>query len=108
MKCSKCSFNNPVGSKYCQHCGTRLHVQAGKVARVNGSENRTKDGVRSQGVTVIPLAKKHRDISGKIMPQISITPHEDGTWFCPLCGDKNAELICKSCYFERMEKVSSR
>lgn len=108
MKCSKCSFNNPVGSKYCQHCGTRLHVRVGKVARVNTSDNRMINGVRSQEVAVIPLTKKDRDISGKIIPRISITPREDGTWFCPLCGDKNTGFSCKSCKFERVEKANSK
>lgn len=99
---------NPVGSKYCQHCGTSLHVKVGKVARVNNCTNKTKEVVRSKDVAVIPLTKRQRNISGRVIPRMIITPHEDGTWFCPLCGDKNTGLGCKSCGFEVVEKAVSR
>lgn len=105
MKCGKCGFSNSEGSRYCQQCGTRLFVRRVNIAREHVSETRTIEGVRAQGVAITPLAMKHRNTSGRIMPRISITPHEDGTWFCPLCGDKNSEEICKNCEFESQEKV---
>nr|WP_294493047.1 hypothetical protein [uncultured Anaerosporobacter sp.] len=105
MKCGKCSFVNSEGSRYCQHCGTRLFVSRGKIGREHVNETRTIEGVRAHGVVVTPLAKRNVNTSGRIMPQITIIPHEDGTWFCPLCGDKNTELSCKSCDFERYEKA---
>lgn len=108
MKCGKCSFSNSQGSRYCQHCGTRLYVRSGRIAREHVSETRTVEGVRAQGIAIAPLAKRHRNTSDRIMPQISITPHKDGTWFCPLCGDKNSEISCKSCDFERLEKVDTK
>ena len=34
-------------------------------------------------------------------PRIVINPLEDGTWYCPLCGDKNCrQTICKGCGFD--------
>ena len=105
MKCGKCSFSNAQGSRYCQQCGTRLFVRKGKIVREHDSETRTIEGVRAQGVAVTPLAKRHRNTSGGIIPRITIIPHEDGTWFCPLCGDKNSEESCKNCEFESQEKV---
>ena len=105
MKCGKCSFSNLAGSRYCQHCGTRLYVRRGKITREQVNETRTIEGVRAHVVSATPLAKRYRNTSGSIMPRIPITPQEDGTWFCPLCGDENTMFECNSCDFERLEKV---
>lgn len=109
MQCSKCSYENPVNSKYCQQCGTKLKVKKSVFSRENISNTGTIAGAGAKGVSVAPLAYRKGQESGNDMGQssqpsqvqIPVTPLEDGTWYCPLCGDKNKGQSCRGCGFER-------
>ena len=43
------------------------------------------------------LGESHRNPK---YPCIKIVPLDDGTWYCPLCGEKNTGSFCKGCGFE--------
>ena len=100
MKCN-CGFINQEGSKYCQHCGTKLRKKESMFSRDNISSTGTIAGAGAKGVSVAPLAYKNGIEDRKVAPRITITPLEDGTWFCPLCGEKNTGNGCRGCDFTR-------
>lgn len=107
LKCTICSYENPEQSKYCQHCGTELKRRH-KFGL--GNESRTIAGTGARGSSIAPLgglaveSQAAEMAAGKIknkFPRIIIKPLEDGTWYCPLCGDKNiGQNICKGCGFD--------
>lgn len=105
--CKSCNYENPEQSKYCQHCGTTLT----KKHRFSlGNESRTIAGTGTRGISIAPLgglavekqaAEMATEQIKKKFPRIVVKPLEDGTWYCPLCGDKNKrQNICKGCGFE--------
>ncbi|WP_455716860.1 hypothetical protein [Anaerosporobacter sp.] len=101
MECNNCRFENQEESNYCQHCGIRLTSKKSMFSRDNISATGTIAGAGAKGVSVAPLAYKNGTEAGKSAPRIVITPHEDGTWFCPLCGEKNTGYSCRGCEFAR-------
>lgn len=104
--CTKCNFKNPQGSIYCQHCGNKLKKKAFFSTDANQSKKIFFAGMGNKGSSIAPLggmaiqnqAKQFSDYKQKkSFPKIKIIPLEDGSWYCPLCGDKNKERFCKGC-----------
>lgn len=69
-------------------------------------------GAGTRGSSLAPLGsmaieKQAKELGGKrktSFPKISVVPLMDGSWFCPLCGDKNNNKdFCKGCGFEPLE-----
>lgn len=77
------------------------HILAGAIANCAVLMRNRYDNAGAKGVSVAPLAYKNGKEEGKVAPRIAITPLEDGTWFCPLCGEKNNGNSCRGCEFTR-------
>lgn len=98
-KCSRCSFENYSEANYCQKCGKYIkgrrislcHVFAGGLAKFANS-----------GYVMAPLIGLQIDSSKKSnlkKSNIPIIPLEDGSWYCPDCGEHNKknQFICRGC-----------
>lgn len=101
--CSKCSFNNQDPARYCQHCGTLL--VEGKRSLRDRIKNR-KYRSEEKGISVVPLASLEFDKNPNRNTRSKVTQGhslEDGSWFCPYCGQKNKvyQFSCSKCLEER-------
>lgn len=111
--CSACQFQNPELSIYCQHCGKKLKKKLfGN--RMKASSNPIHlAGMGQKGSSMAPLGgmaiegqtKQFSDYKySKTFPKIKVSPLPDGTWFCPLCGDKNKGVLCRGCGFPKSQE----
>lgn len=88
MICKFCDFNNDMQVRYCQRCGSF------NFGSILGS------GVR--GISISPLAGMDFDNNNKQNQGSKVNKSyslEDGSWFCPYCGNKNkvTEFLCSNC-----------
>ena len=107
MICKKCNFDNYEGTKYCQGCGTYLQVKKPFFSFAN---LKFLSGWQGRGVTHFPLMGmaveghanqiKEGKASGTKVP---VVPHEDGSWYCPDCGQYNRkkDMFCIGCGRDR-------
>lgn len=101
--CSKCSFNNQNPARYCQHCGTLLaETKLSFRDRIRNRKNRDEERV----VSVVPLTSLEFDKSQNRNTRSKVTQShtlEDGSWFCPYCGQKNKvyQFTCSRCLEEK-------
>lgn len=100
VECLKCHFENYDGTVYCQKCGNYLkkskvhlnHGFFGAIAKLSNSGN-----------TMAPLVGLQVDANAKNTTKTHhkapIIPLEDGSWYCPDCGEHNkkAQYICRGC-----------
>lgn len=110
MSCPKCHFENPQYSVYCQQCGCKLKKKSIFQRKKNNANQIFFAGMGQKGSSIAPLggmaianqAKQFADYKrNRQFPKIKIYPLSDGTWYCPLCGDKNNGDSCKGCGFEQ-------
>lgn len=101
IKCDNCNFENDAATKYCQNCGNLLKQK--KIIKIIKSFNfGSIAGMGSKGVSIAPLIgmnldkSKNIDNFDKVKKKHSL---DDGSWFCPYCGQKNKinNLFCKNC-----------
>lgn len=104
--CESCKFENQEAASYCQHCGSLLKTK-GNVKRFIKSLNfGSVAGSGAKGVSVAPLTGMALDKKNNQVTQAKVTQShslEDGSWFCPYCGQKNkrVEAICSKCLREK-------
>nr|WP_302598952.1 zinc ribbon domain-containing protein [uncultured Cellulosilyticum sp.] len=100
--CSKCNFNNQDPARYCQHCGALLETKRSLMDRIRNRKFRSEDkNVSAIPVTGLEFVKNQdRNTRSKVTQGHSL---EDGSWFCPYCGQKNKvyQFTCSSCLEER-------
>ena len=102
--CKQCGLKNEENVRYCQKCGAKLECRV----RLFQKENfKLWGGFNMKGISIAPLAcmgiknEAEREL-GKVskIPKLAhVKPREDGSWFCPDCGDLNARFTkkCKGC-----------
>lgn len=105
-ECSKCKKQYEDNVTYCQNCGEKLtQKKAGK--GVHDKNARLWAGFNMKGSSLAPLAcMSNENVAerefGKVstIPDLAkVTPKEDGSWYCPDCGEHNAPYArnCKGC-----------
>ncbi|MDO4454301.1 MAG: zinc ribbon domain-containing protein [Eubacteriales bacterium] len=105
MKCAKCSFENSAGTTYCQNCGAHLKT---KQKFFQWRDMKYLCGLTHRGVSIAPLGAMAVENQGKSLecptsnPRksfVKVQPRQDGTWYCPDCGELNQKYsqICKGC-----------
>lgn len=103
-KCRECNFENGENVMYCQNCGTKLMVKKALFQKENA---KLWAGFNMKGNSIAPLAcmgienQAEREL-GKVstIPKLArVQPREDGSWFCPDCGELNIAYSknCKGC-----------
>lgn len=104
LQCNRCGFENDIGTRYCQGCGSRIKPKnnvktfIGKLSTLNFD---SLAGAGSKGVSFAPLLTK--DLLGTeqrgIKSKVKVVFKEDKSWFCPDCGHKNKphSLFCQQC-----------
>lgn len=107
IKCKKCSFKNFPGTKFCQGCGEKLPRKKDFKALVDSLDLKDIAGAGAKGVSVAPMAGRviegQAEAAGakanKNSTAAKVVLHDDGTWFCPDCGEHNRTgvRICKGC-----------
>lgn len=99
--CRKCNFQNYDGTKFCQKCGEKLPCKS--FLNLNGIA-----GMGMKGVSIAPLGAKSvqnqakeefKDTGAKNSVHVKTVPLEDGSWYCPDCGEYNSSfaLFCSGC-----------
>ena len=100
--CQKCGFENYPHTKYCQKCGSSIvtltkdkffHFFLGGIARIC-----------NPSYTIAPLIGLQLDNTNQISnspsyKNVPVVPLEDGSWYCPDCGEHNNKnrYICYGC-----------
>lgn len=103
--CKKCKFYNSKGTRYCQNCGNPLKKSfQGFLESLNLSG---LAGIGLKDSSIAPLITEDflRKTSGSQSysvnghDKIPVIQKEDGSWFCPDCGEKNKKnaICCKNC-----------
>ena len=103
MKCKHCEFDNLDGTKYCQRCGKKLSNHL-----IDSKWNKTKylAGTGHKGSSLAPLGGMAIENQAKSLGGIithkhltKVCPLEDGSWYCPDCGEPNPKhsTFCKGC-----------
>lgn len=98
--CRKCKFENHDGTKFCQNCGAELSYK--KSLNLKGIA-----GMGMKGVSAAPLAARTvegqanqlKNQSAKNKIHVKTLPLEDGSWYCPDCGEHNkaSAYFCSGC-----------
>ncbi len=103
MKCKHCGLENTEGSSFCQGCGAALNpkkrgIKAENLKFIAGT------GLKSTSLAPLIAMNIERDAAQyekKPVRKVSIkiVPREDGSWYCPDCGQHNAKdcHVCKGC-----------
>ncbi len=97
--CSECNFTNQDQAQYCQHCGALL--------------KETKRSIKTF-IKSFVKGKKEEDVLAKAIIGLNLDGSsyskvtqshtlEDGSWFCPYCGQKNKafQFTCSKCIEQR-------
>lgn len=102
--CKKCCTTNEAGVKYCQQCGSEIVM---KKSFFKIENFKLWAGFNVKGGSIAPLAcmgieKQAEKELGKVstIPHLThVRPKEDGSWFCPDCGELNPAHArnCKGC-----------
>ena len=109
MKCKHCGFKNAEGSRFCQGCGAALDQ---KKRAIKGENLKFAAGTGLKDSSLAPLiamniekdAAQYKKASAQ-KASVKIVPKDDGSWYCPDCGQHNAKgrRVCKGCgrdYFQ--------
>lgn len=109
MKCKHCGFENAEGSRFCQGCGTALDQ---KKRGIKGENLKFAAGTGLKDSSLAPLiamniekdAAQNKKAPAQNAP-VKIVPKDDGSWYCPDCGQHNVKgrRVCKGCgrdYFQ--------
>ena len=108
--CKECGFDNDNVAKYCQKCGSHLKPKKSLKKIMESLNFGSISGSGAKGVSIAPLVgididKNNREYeyaTGKrVRKHYSL---EDGSWYCPYCGNKNnkqVEFFCAECLRER-------
>lgn len=102
MKCKNCSFENIIGTNYCQNCGAKLK----KKHFFQFSNTKYIAGMGHKGSSIAPLGvmsieNQTKDLGEHVLQKhlVKVCPRNDGSWFCPDCGELNPKYsqFCKRC-----------
>lgn len=98
--CKKCGFKNYDGTRFCQKCGVKL-------PRKSPMNFSVIAGTGMKGVSIAPLAgmandmkeEKSKNTVNEESVSVKTVPLEDGSWYCPDCGQRNdsLNLFCSGC-----------
>lgn len=103
MKCKYCEFENLDGTNYCQRCGKKLtrslgHSKWKKQKYLAGNGTRGSSLAPLGGIAIENQAKS---LGGILTHKhlVKVSPLENGSWYCPDCGELNAKYsrFCKGC-----------
>lgn len=104
MKCKNCNSENQEGTKYCQRCGQPLEPK--QPSLFSWKSSKVYAGLGQKGSSLAPLGAMAIEKSASEMGGVTqrsdlvkTQPLEDGSWYCPDCGTKNAPytMFCKGC-----------
>lgn len=105
IKCNLRNYFNITGTRYCQKCGNFIKRKS-FVNFFKGMNFGGIAGLGSRGVSIAPATQLTMEISGKFekyskskKKTVMVVPLEDGTWYCPDCGqyNKSHSYICLGC-----------
>lgn len=101
VSCKKCKFLNDQNALYCQNCGSLLKNKSLKKFIKSFNFNNVA-GLGQKGVSIAPLAgmKKSPNLNDNHVKLVKKSHSlEDGTWFCPYCGNRNKTINyeCSNC-----------
>lgn len=106
-KCGKCSFENLEHTAYCQRCGTKLRQKKTLGRLLKSLDLKDIAGAGAKGVSAAPMAGRviedqAKEVSvpgGMPAKKAKVLPLDDGSWFCPDCGEHNrtGTAFCKGC-----------
>lgn len=93
IKCRACGQENCRDTRYCQKCGGELPAKfTYKLGFLAGN------GLKEASVAPI-MTSDFCSPTVRARRKVPVFPLEDGSWFCPDCGDKNlkAAVFCRGC-----------
>lgn len=108
MRCIHCRTENVEGTTYCQNCGAKMAVKVSlrESLRLWGNK-KAFAGMGIRGTSIAPLAAMSIEKSGEWLENqkkkgkklVPVRPLEDGSWYCPDCGELNQKhtTFCKGC-----------
>jgi len=95
--CKKCNFENYDGTRFCQKCGAELTSK--RLFDLKGIA-----GLGMKGVSAAPLAARtiegqSKEFKNKSKVYVKTQPLNDGSWYCPDCGQYNkvSSYFCSGC-----------
>lgn len=104
-KCKTCSKENYDGASYCQFCGSKLPKKPIiSIGKRNTASSLAGTGTR--GSSLAPLGMMSIENSAKELGEVTVVsnlikiqPLQDGSWYCPDCGELNHSFTfsCKGC-----------
>ncbi|TGY91474.1 hypothetical protein E5329_20835 [Petralouisia muris] len=104
MKCKICSAENLEGTRYCQSCGEPLKESVS--IGFPWKHGKAYAGLGHKGSSIAPLGAMAIERQGKELEPgnahknlVKVCPCQDGTWYCPDCGELNQQYknFCKNC-----------
>ncbi|MEA5011873.1 MAG: zinc ribbon domain-containing protein [Angelakisella sp.] len=101
-RCEKCNANNQESANFCYNCGSGLKKKTSIFSR---NHIKYVSGLGHKGVSLAPLAEMAIENAPFMIdhpepePCAKVITKEDGSWFCPCCGELNSKtaLFCKGC-----------
>ena len=108
--CKECGFSNDPVARYCQKCGSFLTPKKSLKKFVESLNFGSVAGAGAKGTSIAPLAgieidNNNRQNEGANNTRVNKSYSlEDGSWYCPYCGNKNnkqAEFSCADCLREK-------
>ena len=107
--CENCGFDNDTVAKYCQNCGSFLKPQKSFKKFIKSLNFGSIAGAGAKGTSIAPLSgidldnknRKNEDATTeRVKKSYSL---EDGSWYCPYCGEKNnqTQFLCRDCLREK-------
>lgn len=104
MECKTCGTENLDGTHYCQNCGSKLKQKIpGGFPWKNA---KAYAGLGHKGPSIAPLGAMAIENQSKEFAKtdthtnlVKVCPRQDGTWYCPDCGELNEQYknFCKNC-----------
>lgn len=108
IKCEKCGFHNLEHTAYFQRCGARLRQKRTLGRLLKSLDLKDIAGAGTKGVSAAPMAGRVIEDQAKAVfvsggarakKKAKVLPLDDGSWFCPDCGEHNriGAAVCKGC-----------
>lgn len=104
MECNICGMENLDGTHYCQGCGCKLKKKT--FGGFPWKSAKAFTGLGHKGSSIAPLGAMAIENQSKELGKVTVhktlvkvCPREDGTWYCPDCGELNGQYknFCKNC-----------